>query len=297
MTSSSSVAQFADLWGRSALYRSAKRAGAGMGVLLDRVPRRVLCPWCDAVFEPDEQGVWRGITITTLTQGYLVLPCDRCLDESAKEAEREAAARMLQEDAAAACKKWGLEDPELEPPLSGLNERLERLAPGGPLYTAYLVGKPGTGKTRQATLALRWLAARRGLTSAFCVTEDVAWETLTSRERGKASAFKAKLLGVQTLILDELGRFADKQWKASAVAAVLWGRHRRRRVTIITSNKSLAQIARMPGYDEGLVRRIWEGSGDEAGHWAGTGTYLELDWNYRRGEVVELPPGCLGRAG
>ena len=112
----------------------------------------------------------------------------------------------------------------------------------------YLYGPTGRAKTGTAIGAMRELVAE-GRTGLYCEVRDLLGH-LRATYAG-AEAFKSELdrlweslLGVQVLLLDDLGAERATDWANETLGQLIAYRHRENLRTIITSNLDLVELGR-----------------------------------------------------
>ena len=148
---------------------------------------------------------------------------------------------------------------------------------------AYLTSEqPGCGKTTQLQAMVR-RAIELGWRARY-----IELPRLIGQLRAASAAERQRLLdeleGVDLLALDEFGRDLQVEWNASLTLDLLDRRYNSRRPTLLASNWTLDQVARVPGLDMRLESRIWQMCGGRSG----APRFVHLDFCWRR-EPVAAP--------
>jgi len=108
-------------------------------------------------------------------------------------------------------------------------------AAAGKLRLAVLLGPPGEGKSTAAALAC-YEVALRGNRPMWTRPQDYA-------DKYGAREFRAKCMGAQLLVVDDVGTEAASDYQRSEMLRAINDRHDRRLPTVITSNaRNAAQL-------------------------------------------------------
>lgn len=221
---------------------------------------------------------------------YVSKYCHTCVEVSAEE---ETAAASLERTRANLRQRYqnaGLTDFDLS--VSDRfrpDSRLTNFNETDPNWSAYLVGRAGTGKTTAAITALRDYV-ERGWRCRYLV-ESQAYELLRPSGGLKVPA----LIDLELLVLDEFGSDTRTDWEASIMRQIVNGRYAQRKPTIFVSNFSLRAIAQIQGLGEMVATRIFEGLGGLEVCRAQTGRYIEYSQCFRTGVKTRLPDGAINQ--
>lgn len=123
-----------------------------------------------------------------------------------------------------------------------------------------LGGGTGVGKTHLAVAMVQALTAR-GTAALFVSTVDLLDEIRAGYETGRAARIEGAAREADMLVLDDVGaQRTDKPWTSERLFALLDGRYRDRRQTVITTNaKTMKELADMFGdRGERIVSRLME---------------------------------------
>jgi DNA replication protein DnaC len=140
----------------------------------------------------------------------------------------------------------------------------------GSFRNLILSGKPGTGKTLLASIAVN--EACRNMRSAFYVTEQKLYRTFRAvlqypeREGQLVKQFAA----FDFLAIDELGRSAGTEYEARLLAEILDDRYKLSKATMLCTNMSQEELTAYLG--DNVIRRI-----------AASGRRAKCDWAPFRG--------------
>ena len=168
------------------------------------------------------------------------------------------------------------------------DSRLTNFKETDPNWSAFLLGRAGTGKTTAAIRALRDYV-ERGWRCRY-VVESQMYEVL----RPSGGLKIPSLVDLELLIIDEFGSDTRTDWEASMMRQIVNGRYAQRRPTIFVSNYSLRSIAKIQGLGEMVATRIFEGLGGLDVCRAQTGRYIEYNQCFRTGVFTRLPDGAIG---
>ena len=134
-------------------------------------------------------------------------------------------------------------DPELEAMVRACREFERRFRAGAPPCWLSLLGTSETGKTHCADLIWRRLAPRCGWSDVTYSRAKIFWPALIGELRdGESRAFFRDLMRWPLILLDDIGSERDNSGFAAEQLYTLLG-CRARRWTILTSNRTLNQIA------------------------------------------------------
>lgn len=133
---------------------------------------------------------------------------------------------------------------------------LEELTPAGPNRGVYLYGGVGTGKTTLAALAVRQWVENGGTALFLTVSELLDMLRPGGREMAEEvaesqAALMQRLFSTGLLVLDDMGTERVTGWSRERLFLVINRRYDAGRLTIMTSNYSLGEMAkRLAGTDE-----------------------------------------------
>jgi len=220
--------------------------------------------------------------------GWYASPfCHACLDSSMYEEDK--ADRQAQQERAdrQSFLNAGLTEADLAIDRE-LDPRLKRLTRDPiPQCFVYLVGSTGTGKTSQATAAVKHYVER-------------GWRCRYLTETDVIRLLQSKMLDVGTLrdldllVLDEFGSSNPATWQNDWLREVIDGRYRQRKPTIFSSNHSLRTLSSKEGLGRLIVERIHECCKDANGSIkTPEALYIECTWSHRIGAAAKLPEGCI----
>ncbi len=117
----------------------------------------------------------------------------------------------------------------------------------------YAYGRPGVGKSCQvAEFARQW--CRTKFRQAFYVNEVDLFQILKDWKHNTETY--NTLCNVPLLAVDDLGANKVSEWSSSVFYAVLDARSAKKRKTILASNLPPAELQKLPGFDERVMRRI-----------------------------------------
>lgn len=116
-----------------------------------------------------------------------------------------------------------------------------------------LVGAAGVGKTSLAAAALRELSYQRTQVGVYVDARSLAFAR-THSSLGAEAALVREVLDAELLVLDDVG--LDPDAHHSAVPDVIYDRHARCALTIVTTSLSAEQAAAR--YGAGVARRLFE---------------------------------------
>lgn len=177
-------------------------------------------------------------------------------DEEAQVAAAEQALRMARANLPPrlASRSWA--DFEGAPgKVDGLRA-LRQLGAAGKGRGVYLSGTNGTGKTTLAVLAVRdWV--QRGGTALFLAVPDLldmlrpGGREMAEEVADSQADLMARLCSVGLLVLDDIGAQKESGWTRDRLFLIINRRYDAGRVTVLTSNYKLGEMAaRMAGDDE-----------------------------------------------
>jgi hypothetical protein len=219
-----------------------------------------------------------------LGRGWYVSPfCHTCLNDSATDYFKSKVTFDVRANLRQRHHNAGLTDRDIDTHFD-LDHVFKRF--DGDLWCAFLVGLPGTGKTTQLVEAIKYHVGG-GLRCRYLVEGD-----LCRLLRPDGGLKIEDLLELDLLCLDEFGSDGRTEWGVSQIKAVIDGRYRERKPTILSSNHSLKTIAKRPGLGRPVAERIFEGLGGREGMRRVNSKYRQYRFSYRIGKTVGLPDGC-----
>lgn len=246
------------------------------GVLRQRGSSPRPCARCGAEVAPLLEGV-RGDWVPPFCA-----PCQDAADAEEEAAEREAHRREVIK---ARLKHSGIDEDrldELDRLGVTINPDLASLPRNGEGSWAYLSSSvPGCGKTTQLQAMVRsWI--ERGRRCRYVEMPRLLGQ-LKAAPVEERQRLLDELEGVDLLALDEFGRDLGMEWHTELTLNLLDRRYSARRATLIASNWTLDQIARIPGLDLRVESRIWQMVGGRI--IGGTPRLLKLDFCWRSAPV------------
>lgn len=177
-------------------------------------------------------------------------------EDAAKLAAAELAERMHRANLPRRLAALTFADFEGDPGKALALAALREVSPGSTIRGFYLHGGVGTGKTTLAALAARQWVQRGGAALFLTLSELLDMLRPGGREMAEEVAesqadLMQRLLGTGLLVLDDLGTERVTGWSRERLFLVLNRRYDAGRLTIMTSNYSLGEMAlRLAGNDE-----------------------------------------------
>lgn len=140
----------------------------------------------------------------------------------------------------------------------------------GSFRNLILSGKPGTGKTLLASIAIN--EACRNMRSAFYITEQKLYRTFRAvlQYPEKEGQLVKQFAAFDFLAIDELGRSAGTEYEARLLAEILDDRYKLSKATMFCTNMSHDELTAYLG--DNVIRRI-----------AASGRRSKCDWAPFRG--------------